>query len=220
MPKNIPSEPLNVTEPASPRSRWRGLGFRSIITLAALSAFGAVGMLGTQAAFSDDVTMAQITVTGGTLDMVANSETDDTDVAWTGQVAVALTGLAPGDVKTGTVSIDNVGDLPFELTSSTTGTDTSGCFGFYLRETSATGATKAAAWPVDFTGFGTDATGDATTAPFATAVVASSLPDAGADLDWEADDTKVYTIAVRMKSACTTNGAAGTLNVNFNATQA
>ena len=74
-------------------------GWRILATLAALASIAGAGVLATRAALSDQVTMGQITVAGGTLDMVANSETDDTDVAWAGSLSVALTGMAPGDLE-------------------------------------------------------------------------------------------------------------------------
>jgi hypothetical protein len=152
--------------------------------------------------------------------MVANGDTGDSNVAWSGDLAVALTGLQPGDVKSGTVEIENTGDLPFTLVGSTSGTDASGCFTYYLRETSVTGGSGASSFPVNFTGFGTGSGTDVAGASFATAVTNRDLPDSGADLEWEPGDSKVYTVDVRMLSSCTTNGAAGTLDVSFDAQQA
>lgn len=207
-------------EPESPEGRWRrGFGMRTTLSLVALCTFGAVAVFGTQAAFSDNVTMGQISVTGGSLDMVANNDTGDSGVAWSGNLSVALTGLQPGDVKDGTVEIENAGDLPYTLVASTSGTDASGCFGYYLRETAVTGGSGAAVFPVDFAGFGTGSGTDVATAAFPTAVSNRALPDNGADVDWEAGDKKVYTISVRMKSSCTTNAANGTLDVAFDAAQ-
>jgi hypothetical protein len=201
-------------------ARWRhGIGVRAVLSLVAVCTFGAVGVFGTQAAFSDNVTMGRIHVTGGSLDMVANNDTGDSDVAWSGDLSVALTGLQPGDVKDGTVEIENAGDLPYELVTSTSGTDASGCFGYYLRETGVTGGTGASTFPVNFTGMGTDSATDSDTAAFATAVTNRALPDDGADLAWEAGDAKTYTISVRMQSSCTTNAADATLDISFDATQ-
>lgn len=198
---------------------WGVLGLRTVLTLVALCAFGAVGVLGTRAAFTDDVTMAQIHVTGGSLDMVANGDTDDSGVAWNGALSVALTGLKPGDVNDGTVEVVNTGDLPFTLVASTSGTDASGCFGYWLRETSVSAGTGAAAHPVTFANFGSGSGSDGVTAAFASAVANEQLPDDGADLDWEPADAKVYTISVRMLASCTTNAADGTLDISFDAAQ-
>lgn len=194
---------------------------KSLLTLTALGAIASVGVLGTQAAFTDQVTMAQISVTGGALDMKANNG-DGPNQAWAGSLAVALTGLKPGDEQSGTVVVKHGAGstVPFRLTTTTTGADASGCYNFYFRETAAVGATKSATFPVNFTGMGTAVGSDASTAPFATGITGMQLPDNGADLDFETDDEKTYTLTVRMKTACTTNGAAGTLNFTFNATQA
>jgi hypothetical protein len=67
---------------------------------------------------------------------------------------------------------------------------------------------------------GTAVGSDATTAPFATAVTNVQLNDnTPTDAVWETDDVKTYTLTVRMKTSCTTNGAAGGLNLVLDATQ-
>jgi hypothetical protein len=165
-------------------------GWRALATLAAVASIASAGMLATRAALADQVTMGQITVAGGTLDMVANGDTGDSGVAWVGSLSVALSGMAPGDEQSGTVEIENTGDLPFTLTGSTSGTDASGCFSYYLRETAVTAGSGASTCPVNLTGMGTAAGADGTTADFATDVTGSDLPDAGADLEWEAGDAK------------------------------
>lgn len=173
----------------------------------------------THATFSDQVTMAQVSVTGGTLDLQANSGNGPSQ-AWTGTIAAAVTGMAPGDEASGTVAIRNNGSLPFSLKASSTGTDASGCFGWFLRETSATGATKAASWPVVVAGMGTATGSDAASAPFATAVTNVQLNDnTAADAVWETDDVKTFTLTVRMKTSCTTNAATGGLNLVLDAIQ-
>jgi hypothetical protein len=197
----------------------RSIAGRTACSLAALVALGSIGVVGTQASFADQVTMAQVSVTGGSLDMVANNDTGDAGVAWAGGLSVALTGFQPGDEASGTVEIDNTGDLPFSVTATTVGVDGDSCFSYYFRETAVSGGTGAGAWPVNLAGMGTAAGADATTAAFATPITALDLPDAGADLEWEADDTKVYTLTVRMADACATNGAAGTLDFTFDAAQ-
>lgn len=192
---------------------------RSLLSLAALGAVASVGALATQSVLGDQVTMAQVSVTGGTLDVVANADLDDASAAWTGSLSVALTGLKPGDEQSGTVEIDNTGDLPYSLTASTSGADASACFSHYFRETSVTGGTGAASHPVNYTGMGTGTGSDTSTAPFATAVTNRQLPDAGADLTWETDDKKVFTLTVRMNQSCATNAATGTLDFTFDASQ-
>lgn len=195
------------------------LAGRSVLSLAAIGAVGSIGMFATQAGFTDQVTMAQISVMGGTLDLTANGGNGPTQ-AWTGQVAAAITNMAPGDEKTGTVVIKNNGTLPFTLTASGAGTDASGCFSYYFRQTAkVAGATGDSSG--NLANFGTAAGDDSTTVPFATSVTPSVMGDvaAGSDNTWETDDEKTYTVTVRMKTACATNGAAGTLNLSFNATQ-
>jgi hypothetical protein len=196
------------------------LSGRALLSLAAIGAVASVGALATRSTFTDRVTMAQISVAGGALDIVANDDTDDSATGWSGSVSMALTGLKPGDENSGTVAIDNAGDLPLSLTVSTAGTDAAACFGYFLRETAVTAGTGAASHPVTFAGMGTASGSDATTAAFATSVTARQLPDDGADDTWEADDTKTYTITVRMNQSCNTNAAAGTLDFTFDATQA
>ena len=201
--------------------RWLqdSLAGRGLLSLTAIGALASAGALATHATLTDQVTMAQISATGGTLDMVANNDTDDSATAWSGSLSVALTGLKPGDERSGTVEIDNAGDLPYTLTASTTGANASGCFSYYFRETSVTGGTGAGSEPVNFAGMGTAAGADSTTAAFATPVTNRQLPDSGADTVWEADDKKVYTLTVRMNQSCATNAATGTLDFTFDATQ-
>jgi hypothetical protein len=211
----------NTGRPARGLIRWlhESVAGRGLLSLIAVGAVAGVALFATRAALTDQVTMAQISASGGTLDMVANNDADDSGTAWSGSLAVALTGLQPGDESSGTVEIDNTGDLPYTLTASTSGADASACFSYYFRETSVTAGTGAGAHPVNFTGMGTAAGADATTAAFATAVTNRQLPDAGADDAWETDDKKVYTLTVRMKQSCTTNAASGTLDFTFDATQ-
>lgn len=197
----------------------QSLAGKSVLSLIAISAVAGTGTLATRATLTDQVTMAQISSTGGTLDMVANNDTDDSGTVWSGSLAVALTALKPGDENSGTVEIDNVGDLPYTLTVSTSGADASSCFSYYFRETSVTGGTGAVSHPVNFAGMGSATGADGTTAGFATAVTNRQLPDSGGDDVWESDDKKVYTLTVRMKQSCTTNAATGTLDFTFDATQ-
>jgi hypothetical protein len=182
---------------------------RSLLTLAVVGAVGAAGVFTTQATFTDQVTMASISVTGGTLDLKANTG-DGPNQAWTGTISAAVTNLKPGDVSTGTVVIKNNGTLPFTLTASTTGTDASGCYGYYFHETSVAH---------DIASMGTGSGSDAVTAPLATSVTGSSLFDGATATTWAVNDSQTYTMEVRMKTSCTTNGAAGTLAVTLNATQ-
>lgn len=191
-----------------------------LLSAIAVSAVGGLGVLTTGATFTDQVTMAQVSVTGGSLDLKANGG-DGPNQAWTGSLAAAVTGMKPGDEQSGTVSISNAGNLPFTITSSTTGTDASGCYGFYFRETAVTAGTGNTVFPNNVTGMGTAIGADGTVAPLATSVATSTLLDvtAGTDAIWEAGDAKTYTLTVRMKSTCTTNAAPGTLNVSLNATQ-
>lgn len=191
---------------------------RVLLSALAVGAVASVGVMTTGATFTDQVTMAQVTVTGGSLDLKANGG-DGPNQAWTGTLSAAVTNMKPGDEQSGTVAISNAGTLPFTASLTTTGTDASSCYVSYFRETSATGTTKAASWPVNLTGMGTAVGADGTGAAFTAGVTSLSLPDNGADLIWETDDVKTYTLTVRMKSTCATNAAAGTLNYTINATQ-
>jgi hypothetical protein len=207
-------------------NRHRSLGWlqqslagKSLLSLAAVGAVVTTGAVATRATLTDQVTMAQISAAGGTLDMVANNDTDDSATAWSGALSVALTGLKPGDENSGTVEIDNTGDLPYTLTASTSGADASSCFSYYFRETGVTAGTGSSSQPVNFAGMGTATGADGSAAAFAAAVTNRQLPDNSGDNVWEADDKKVYTLTVRMKQSCTTNGATGTLDFTFDATQ-
>ncbi len=160
--------------------------------------------------------MAQVSVTGGTLDLTANGG-NGPNQAW--NVSMALTNMYPGEERSGTVTIDNAGTLPFTITVSKTGTDGNSCFGYYFRETSSTGATRNVAPPVNVPGMGTALGADGTVASMVGAVTNQSLADNGADVIWEDDDTKTYTRTVRMRTSCTQNGATGTMDFTFNATQ-
>jgi hypothetical protein len=221
------TEAPGVAVAVAPRGRtprraaaWlHGRLMRSLLTAVALAAVASAAIFTTHATFTDQVTMAQVSVTGGTLDLKANGG-DGPNQAWSGTLSAAVTNMAPGDVQSGTVLIANSGTIPFTLKASTTGTDASGCFGYWFRETAATGATKDSAFPTNVTNFGTNSTSDVVTAPFSTAVAAQPLYDVSAtDAIWETDDSKTFTLTVRMKSSCTTNGATGALNFTLNATQ-
>lgn len=201
--------------PAALRATRAG---RGLLTVAALAAVGSAGVLGTNAAFNDNVTMAQITVTGGSLDMVANTDTDDS-VAWGSTITTDVSNMAPGDIGTGTLLLDNVGSLPYKLKVTTNGGgDVTNCFGVWFRETSVATGTGASAHPVNFAGLGTGAA-DGTVAALTGDVTGVDLPDDGADLIWDTDDSKNYTLTILMKSTCATNGATGTLDVSLDATQ-
>lgn len=211
------------------RRRWlsalvasrQGRVLSGLITVALMSS---LGLLATQAAFTDSVSMAEISVTGGTLDLKANGG-DGPNQAWTGTLSAAVGNMKPGDEASGTVNLKNNGTLPLSITVSTTGTDASSCFVYYFRETSiVTGAGNAT--PGNLAGMGTAAGGDGTMAAFATAITNVQLPDNGTDISWEphATDTtirdeKQYTLTVRLKSACTTQSSNGLLNFTFNAAQ-
>ncbi len=189
---------------------------RGFLSALALAAVGSAAVFTTQATFTDQVTMAQVSVAGGTLDLTANGG-DGPNQAWS--VSMSTTNMVPGEEQSGTVQISNNGTLPFTINVTATGTDASGCFSYYFRETAASGATAASSWPVNLTGMGTAVGGDGTTAAMATSVTSLALPDDGGDLIWETDDLKTYTLTVRMRSACATNGAAGTQSFTFDATQ-
>src|SRR3954466_7964353 len=136
------------------RNRYRAMGWfqqslagKSVLSLVAVTALTGAGSVATRATLTDQVTMAQISAGGGTLDMVANNDVDDSGTVWSGSLAVALTGLKPGDENSGTVEIDNTGDLPYTLTATTSGSDASSCFSYFFRETSVTAGTGAGAHP-------------------------------------------------------------------------
>jgi hypothetical protein len=189
---------------------------RILMSAAALGAVGSLGVLTTNATFTDQVTMAQVTVQGGTLDLQANAG-NGPNQAWS--VSMATTNMVPGQEQSGTVAIKNNGTVPFTVTVTTTGTDASACFSYYFRETSATGATKSATFPVNLTGMGTAAGADATTAAMSTGITNLALNDVPADPIWETDDVKTYTLTARMKTSCATNGASGSMDFTINATQ-
>ena len=189
---------------------------KGVLTLGAVAALASGALLATGAAFNDQVTMAQITVTGGSVDVVANTDADDA-VAWAGTFDVS--NMQPGQVETADVDIDNVGTLPFTIKVSANGADTNGCFALYFRETAVlTGTGAPGPWPVNLTSMGT-ATTDVGVVLFTTDPTNIDLPDNGADLNWEIDDSKSYQLSMRMKDGCVTNGATGTLDVTIDAVQ-
>lgn len=205
---------LNDAPEATPRSsrfsRLRGTAAgKSVFTLVTLAAVGSIGIFATNAALSDEVTMATIEVTGGTLDLTANGG-DGTGEAWSGTLSAAITGMAPGKSQSGTVLIKNNGTLPFTLVGSTTGTDASGCFAYWFRPTGGT--------PAGVAGMGTADT-DGGTAAFATAVTNAVVPYDATDNEWQSTEELGYTMTVRMKSTCTASGANGTLDLTFDAAQ-
>lgn len=221
------------------RTRPRGaVARRVLLTLAVLSLITSLMSTVTGAVLTDRTTMATITTTGGTLDIVANGDASDTAVAYGGSGATITTDvseMAPGDTAWGELTIDNAGTLPLTMTVSSTGSDThpdqavGHCFSYYFREVGSTGATgngASVASPLNFTAMGTDTSPDSSTVLFETAVTARQLPDVAASSDdvWETDDTKTYRLTVRMRTECTqggegTAGAGGTLSFTFDASQ-
>lgn len=217
---------------------WAGRGLMSILSLALVTF---TGLAVTGAILTDQVTMATVTTTGGTLDIVANGDVDDTAVAYNGTGATITTNVGnmkPGDTAWADVTIDNTGSLPLTMTVTQTGSDTHAadpaqhCFAYYFRQIAApTGATADAAFPVNITNMGTGETTDAGTRLFETGVAAGTMYDVTAtDTVWETDDSKTYRLHVRMLSTCTQGGdsgaatgiptgATGTLDFTFNATQ-
>ena len=217
---------------------WAG---RTLLSILALSVMTFTGLAVTGAILTDQATMATVTTAGGTLDIVANGDTDDTAVAWNGAGATITTDVSnmkPGDTAWGDVTIANTGTLPLTMTVTQTGSDTHAddpaqhCFAYYFRQIAApTGATRDAAFPVNITDMGTDETTDAGTRLFETGVAAGTMYDVTAtDAVWETDDSKTYRLHVRMLSGCTQGGdsgastdtptgATGTLDFTFNAVQ-
>lgn len=218
-------EPIDKLDPMHKRRSWVlsllgsvGSG-RVLMTLATIATVSTVGVFATQATLTDQVTMAQISVTSGTLDLRANTG-NGPNQAWVGSVSAAITGALPGQEFSGTVNLKNNGNVPFTTSVTTSGVDASGCFSYFFRETSVvTGATAASSWPQTLAGMGTAAGADGTTAALTGNVTNLALPDNGADLIWETDDEKQYTVTVRVKSSCATNAANGTIDFTFNATQ-
>lgn len=209
---------------------WGGRSLASIVSLAITLA---LGLTVTGAVLADQVTMATVTTSGGTLDILANGDIDDTAVVWGGAgatISASVNNMSPGDTLWGDVTIDNTGTLPLTMTVTQTGSDThpsdatAHCFSYYFRQIAApTGATKDAAFPVNLTGMGSDATTDAGTALFETGVSGRVLDDVvGVDSTWETDDSKTYRLHVRMRNGCTEASvpATGTLDFQFNAVQA
>lgn len=204
----------DANEGTPPRRRPIAKIVLSLVTVACLAS---TAVLATGATLNDQVTMAQITVTGGSLDVDANGDASDSGVAWSGTFDVS--NMAPGDVETAVVSVDNVGSLPFTLTASIAGTDASGCFGVYFRETAVDAGTGASAHPVNLASMGTG-TADGAVVALSSSPTGSDLPDNGADLEWETDDAKTYQLSIRMRDACSTNAASGTVDVTIDAAQA
>lgn len=143
---------------------------------------------------------------------------------------VGLGTMQPGGTASGDVVLANAGHAPITVSASVTGTDThpdtaAPCFGFVLHEVAASGSSRAMDFPVHLAAFGSSATTDAGTAPFATAVRAVPLPDVGSDRTWETDDRKTYQLIVRALSSCTQGsrgsvGPTGTLRLTFTAATA
>lgn len=211
-----PQAPATTNTLRSRASALRASGAgKALLTLGAVVALASGGLVATGAAFNDQVTMAQIGVTGGSIDVVANADVDDS-VAWSGTFDVS--NMQPGQVETAQVDVDNAGTLPFTIKASADGADLNGCFALFLRETAVLTGTGAAAWPVTLTGMGT-ATTDAGVVLFSSDPTNVDLPDNGADLTWEIDDSKRYQLSIRMKDGCVTNGATGTLDVTFDVVQ-
>src|SRR4051794_21909757 len=107
-----------------------GMG-RITLSLLTVGALASVGEMTTHATFTDQVTMAQVSVQGGSLDLQANSG-DGPNQAWTGSLSATVTNIKPGDENSGVVQIKNNGTLPFTLKVSTTGGDTNSCYVSYF----------------------------------------------------------------------------------------
>lgn len=94
----------------------RILSLRILLSVAALSVFGAVGAWGTYSAFTDTTGTSGSTFSSGTVRI-----TDDD----AGSSLFSLTGLIPGLVNIKCINVTNAGDVPFSnvaLSASTTGT--------------------------------------------------------------------------------------------------
>lgn len=192
-----------------------------------------IGMFGTGALLTDQVSMAAVAVEGGTLDIRANAQQGPG--ATYAAFSATLTGMRPGDTSWSDVVVSNNGSLPANLTVSVTGADThpdypaENCFSYYFREVGATGSTNNGATvgsPTNLAAMGTAETPDASTVLFDTAVANRTLTDvSGVDNAWESGDTKTYRLTVRMRSECRQGGegtaaATGALNVSFDAVPA
>jgi len=200
--------------------------------VAVVMAASSMGTLSTEALFTDQVAMAQVSVTGGTLDIQANGA-NGSAVAYNGTGATITTNVSnmkPGDTAWGEVTISNAGSLPATIKVTSSGSDThpsyaTHCFSYFFRQTSATGATKDATFPVTLASMGSAETPDTSTVLFETSVAGRDIYDVdGSDLVWETDDTKTFRLTVRMRSECeqggnATSASAGTLNFTFNAVQ-
>lgn len=219
-----------------------GVAGRAFLSLIAVSVMMALATGVTGAVLSDEVRMASVTTTGGTLDIVINGDTDDTDVAFGGSGATITTdvsNMAPGDTAWGELAIANAGTLPLSITVNSSGLDShpdqaSGhCFSYFFREVGATGGTSngaTLATPTLLSSMGTAESPDADTALFETPVT-RQLTDVAASTDnvWETDDVKTYRLTVRMRTECVQGGdtgagstganATGSLTLTFNAAQ-
>lgn len=203
---------------------------RGAMSLVALGAVCTVGLVGTQALLTDQVTMAQVEVEGGTLDITANGS-DGPNAGFTA-FSGALDNMKPGDERFADVSVKNNGTLDGLLSVTVDGEEVApdntgtGCFSYFFRETGGDGATKnVAPYPVD--GMGTAAGADGTTNLFETDIAAEPLTDVDSSTDntWEAGETKTYRLTVRMRSECDQGqggdaAATGTLDFTFDAVPA
>lgn len=229
----------------TPRRR-KPFGFlfgRVFLTLLTLALLAGIGALATSAMLTDQVTMAPINATGGTLDIKVNSSTtanqDGPNANW-GTFSASLTGMKPGETRWADVTLHNPGSLPARVTASTVGSDThlddpaNDCFGYYFRERDTLGM------DVQSIGNGTDwGTSEANTGviPFDTDIPAASgklFVDGALRLNdvWAVAESNVYRLTVRMYDGCrqgsgniggTTfaapTGATGTLTFTFDAAQ-
>jgi len=85
---------------------------RAVLSLGIVLGFGAVGTL---AYWTDSATLAGGTFTSGTLD-IQLSGADNNPAAFT--TNFALTDMAPGNSKAGSVIVENVGSLDFNYTAT------------------------------------------------------------------------------------------------------
>ncbi len=243
-----PDNPIQPDHPTEPEKRRRSLiaalfSGRLLASLVTLALLVSIGAYATSALLTDQVTMAAISTTGGTLDIKVDSSTtvdqDGPNANW-GTFTAALTNMKPGDTRFADITLHNPGTLPATVTASTTGADTHAddalnhCFAFYFRERSAVPADVQSVG--DGTNFGTAET-NAGVVNFETAITAANgdLFDDGAartDDVWEVNDTRNYRLTVRMLDGCrqgsgniggttfaSPTAATGTLTFTFDATQ-
>lgn len=86
--------------------------------MALVGALGLAGGLGTQAYWNDAATVSGATITSGSLDLLVDGvQGNPSTYAWS---SLAMTNMAPGESKAGTVTLSNAGTTPFTVSATAT----------------------------------------------------------------------------------------------------